>query len=151
MNNEANINSLIFNVKLQWDHSTGVEAFTKRGIIYLDMPKEFGGLGRHPCPDEVFLSALGGCMITTLIYFQRRMGAKIEGIEVNVDGEIKLDNGGYRITNIKIKLRVLVEEPELEKAARCAKLAIKYCHLTRSIEPAIAVTTEYEIVSPNHS
>ncbi|MEM1531521.1 MAG: OsmC family protein [Nitrososphaerota archaeon] len=115
------------------------------------MPKDFGGLGRYPCPDEVFLSALGGCMITTFIYFQRRLGAKIDGMEVSVDGEVKLDSGGYRITNIKIKLKVLAESPELEKVTRCAKLAIEYCHLTRSIKPAIAVMTEYEVISPNHS
>ncbi|MEM0456243.1 MAG: OsmC family protein [Nitrososphaerota archaeon] len=151
MSNEAKSDSLTFNVSLRWDHSTGAEAFTKGGAIRLDMPKDFGGLGRYPCPDEVFLSALGGCMITTFIYFQRRLGAKIDGMEVSVDGEVKLDSGGYRITNIKIKLKVLAESPELEKVTRCAKLAIEYCHLTRSIKPAIAVMTEYEVISPNHS
>ncbi|MEM3065997.1 MAG: hypothetical protein QXI81_01505, partial [Nitrososphaerota archaeon] len=93
MSNKAKPSSLIFNVRLNWDHSTGAEAFTKGGSIRLDMPKDFGGLGRYPCPDEVFLSALGGCMITTFVYFQRRLGAKIDGIEVNIDGEVMLDSG----------------------------------------------------------
>lgn len=150
MSNGTKLNSITFNVKLQWDRSTGVEAFTDGGIVRMDMPRDFGGLGRYPCPDEVFLSALGGCMITTFIYFQRRLGTKIDDIEVNVNGEVKLDGGGYRIAAIRIKLKVLAEGPEVEKATRCAKLAIEYCHLTRSIKPAITLITEYEVISSDH-
>ncbi|PUA32094.1 MAG: hypothetical protein B9J98_04395 [Candidatus Terraquivivens tikiterensis] len=151
MSGETDLNSLTFNVRLRWDRSTGAEALTKGGSVRLDMPKDFGGLGRYPCPDELFLSALGGCMITTFIYFQRKLNVRINGMEVDVEGDVKLDGKGYRMTDVRIKLKVLADDPELEKATRCAKLAAEYCHLTRSIKPSIAVKTEYEVVTPSHS
>lgn len=136
---------LRFRVQLLWDGETGAESKTSKGTIQMDMPEEFGGLGRSPCPDEVFLSAIGGCLITTFLFFKRRFNAYIKDLSVNVDGDVAFINGTYRITKVTAKLRISTIESERERAERCGRLAVKYCHITNSIKPAIDVEVTYEI------
>jgi len=65
--------SLIFETKLIWDGEGGGEVKAKESKdLKLDMPVEFGGKGRYPCPDELFLAGLAGCLLKTFLYFRNK-------------------------------------------------------------------------------
>jgi uncharacterized OsmC-like protein len=52
-----------------------------------------------------------------------------------------MDTDGYRVTGINIDIQVWSDQENRELNQRCAQRATEYCHLTKSIEPAIPTTT----------
>jgi len=49
---------------------------------------------------------------------------------------------GYRLTCVSATIRVTPEEGDEDRNRRCAELARDYCHITKSIEPAVPVDVE---------
>ena len=131
--------NLEYEVKLIWDKQSGGDAYMRSfPKVKLDMPLEFGGKGRSPCPDELFLSSVGGCLLTTFLYFTERLKLDLRGLKVSVQGMVDyVGPRGYRISEIKILISVEVPRGENSKAEECAELATDYCHLTRSLEEGI--------------
>lgn len=83
--------SLEYQTHLSWDGKSGGEAkFTGHPPLSLDTPTEFGGGGRYPCPDELFFSAIGGCLLTTFLYFKRRAKLEIDDLHISVKGKVDL-------------------------------------------------------------
>jgi organic hydroperoxide reductase OsmC/OhrA len=138
---------LEYEVKLIWDNESGGDAYIS-GFpkLKLDMPVEFGGKGRFPCPDELFFSAVGGCLLTTFLYFKERLKLNLRGLQVSVRGTVdSVGPKGYRIKDIEATFHVEVDEEEKLKAEECTELARDYCHLTRSLERGIPIEVWSEI------
>lgn len=138
---------LDYRVELSWDGETGgsVEC-DDCGDLRIDMPEEFSGNGRSPCPDQLFLASLGGCLLTTFLHFAKRLQLEVKDVNIFVGGKIFLRKGvGYRIGLVEAKIRVMADAEDVELAEKCSELARDYCHITRSIEDAIRVDVFIEV------
>ena len=130
-----------YDINLVWDMESGGDVYLKNfPKLKLDMPVEFGGKGRSPCPDEYFLSAVGGCYLTTFLYFKERLGLRPRDLRVAVQATANyIAPKGYRITETRVFMQVDVDAEEKEKAEECMELAREHCHLTRSIEEGLPI------------
>jgi len=139
------LRDLRYEVELAWDKETGGEARSGSfPVIRLDMPVEFGGKGRFPCPDELFFSAVGGCLLTTFLYYKKKLRLRLGGLQVLIKGSVDfIGKKGYEITGIEATLKI--ETDDTERAKECAELAKYYCHITRSLEPAIPIKVSTNI------
>lgn len=138
---------LEYEVKLIWDKESGgdvcIRHFPK---LKLDTPTEFGGKSRSPCPDELFFSAVGGCLLTTFLYFKEKMGLELRGLHVSVQGTLSnIGRKGYQITGVRVLMHIDVDQKERMKAKECVEMAREYCHLTSSLERGIPIKIESEI------
>lgn len=138
---------LEYNVEVKWDNQTGGEVDMGHfPILRLDMPVDFGGAGRYPCPDELFLSAVAACLLTTFLYFKKALKFHLQEYHVSAKQTIEKPGAdGYRITGIDALIRVKVKAQERRKAEKCLELAKKYCHITRSLETAIPLRISEQI------
>ena len=144
--------SLEFDIEVKWDGETGGTINCNEFEFYIDMPKDFEGNGRYPCPDQLFLSSIGGCILTTLLHFSKRFQASIDDIGVSLKGCLALDKkGGYRISLIEGEIAVFAQEDSVEIAERCAELAVEYCHITKSIEGVIPIHIDVSAQIVNRS
>ena len=142
---------LSYQVNVDWDGASGglVEC-ENCGDLKLDMPREFSGLGRNPCPDQLFLAAIGGCLLTTFLHFRSRLKLDVEDVRIMVSAEIDLKpSEGYRIGSVNAVMRIRADAEDEELARRCAELARDYCHITRSIEPSLPVDVAIEVTAPH--
>ena len=135
-----------------WDHKSG-------GRIHLgdlcdvkfDTPVEFGGLGRYACADQLFLSSLAACLVTTFLYFKRKLRFTPVSVEANVKARIALVGGrGYRFSGIKADLLVFSKKDDVVVARHCADLAIAYCHLTRTIGEVVPMRVKSRVRVRSH-
>lgn len=138
---------LKFRVEAKWDGKTGASMRTESGnVLSIDTPKEFGGFGEGPCPDELFLASISGCVLTTFLWFIRKRGIQIVDIRLEGESEIELVKGAYLIKRIKIRVRIKASKEQAEVAKKCLDLAIRYCHISRSIEHCVPIEVAGEVI-----
>jgi len=131
---------LDYSVEARWDGSTGGVAEAGDFKVGFDTPPEYGGRGSAPCPDQLFLAALGGCLLNTFISFKNRLGAETVDVSVSVSCRVELRGGeGYRLASVSATLNIVSVHRMEALNRRCAELAVEHCHLTRSIESAVPV------------
>jgi organic hydroperoxide reductase OsmC/OhrA len=133
---------LCYAAEAKWNHDTGGTANLDGFTQPFDTPREHGGNETAPCPDQLFATSLAGCIINTFNYYRRMLDAETIDLTVNASMDIELmDTDGYRVTGINIDIQVWSDQENRELNQRCAQRATEYCHLTKSIEPAIPTTT----------
>jgi organic hydroperoxide reductase OsmC/OhrA len=140
---------LQYRVELKWDGKTGGTVECQNcGDLKIDMPQDFAGFGRSPCPDQLFLASIGGCLLTTFLHFARRLHLDVRDIRIPVREQISLRKSeGYRITAVEAEIQVDTDGEYVELAGRCAELARDYCHITRSMEASIPVNVSIKVHS----
>ena len=128
----------------EWDGQTGGTATVsnEHKIVY-GTPKIFGGHGRGSCPDELFVSAILGCLNNTFLDFQRKFEMKLKAFILQGMATARFDGEAYKITGLIVSGEAIVGEDELETGERCVELMKEYCHLTRTIKHCIPI--EYDI------
>ena len=138
---------LEYTAKINWDHQSGGDVYIRNHpALSIDMPTVFGGRGTAPCPDELFLTAIGGCYLTTFLYFQRVIKFRILELNVSVRGTVEyLGPDGYHMPEVTVSIHIDVEEADKTKAAECATLTKKYCHLSRSILNGITIKVDDDV------
>ena len=108
--------------------------------VEYDTPREYEGEEIAPCPDQLFLTSIAGCLNNTFLYYKKALGAETLDLNISAEAELELfDPIGYRITQISIDMRISSLQDYVEINRRCAERAKEYCHLTRSIESAIPI------------
>lgn len=127
-----------------WDGKTGgtITASDEYQIVF-DTPKTYAGRGEGICPDEIFVSAVLGCLNNTFLDFQRRFEMELVSFKLKGKATAKFDGEGYRFTGFRVSGEVIVGNDELETGQRCVELMENYCHLTRTIKECIPF--EYDI------
>ncbi|MHA2382902.1 MAG: OsmC family protein [Candidatus Thorarchaeota archaeon] len=131
---------LEYHAQSKWDGKTGgtTTVSEDRQIVY-DTPKTYGGREEGICPDELFVSAVLGCLNNTFLDFQRRFEMELISLDLEGKATAKFDGEGYKIESLTISCEVVVGKDELETGQRCVELMREYCHLTRSIKSCIPI------------
>ncbi len=127
-------NKLSYTVSVEWDGETGGYARLGKGKeVRVDTPPEFQGRGVGYCPDELFVSSIASCVLTTFLYFKNKLKLELKGLSVKAYMKVVREETGYWIRGLEIKVTGSVEKEEREKFMKCLQLAKKYCHITRAL------------------
>ena len=131
---------LHYTAEAQWDKETGGEVTANGFKVSCDTPRDHSGYERHPCPDQLFLVSITGCLMNTFLYYRNHMGAETRDIKISAEAEIQLVNPlGYRVKGIDAHIQVWSTEEEADLNRTCAERTRDYCHLTKSIEGSIPI------------
>ena len=131
---------ITFDAESVWNGKTGGTATISEGHeIIFDTSQTFGGMGQGVCPDELFITAILGCLNNTFLDFQRRFDIQLVLVNLQGKATVEFHETGYLITGITISGKIVVEEGELRTGKRCLELMKEYCHLTRSIQNCIPI------------
>ena len=140
--------NLRYQVDLSWDgESGGFVGCENCDDLKVDVPREFTGLGRSPCPDQLFLASIGGCLLTTFLHFKGRFKIDVVDVNISIFEDITLIRSeGYRIRSVKAAMCVKGKPGDADIIKRCAELAKDYCHITKSIEGCIPLDVSVEVI-----
>ena len=113
--------------------------------ISFSAPPEFQGEAGHWTPEHFFVAAVAGCFISTfsgMAYFSK---FEYLSLELETEGTIAKDEGGWRFTQITLRPRLkIAQEKDRERANRLLEKAERSCLVVRSL--TTQVTLEPEIV-----
>lgn len=130
-----------FKADLSWDGKSGGEITLGRGSkLHVDIPKEFGGEGKYLCPDELFFSAIGGCLLTTFLYMHEKLSFNLKDLRIIVNGDVQSKGSeGFRVIGARVNLSVETDVEGEAQARKCIEMTEKFCHITRSVEKAVPI------------
>lgn len=96
-------------------------------VLEVDEPSVLQGEDNGPCPAEYVLTALAGCLTTTMVFNAALQGIKIEEIESTIEGDIDLQGAlglaeavraGYEKITITFRVKSTASAEQLEALTR---------------------------------
>lgn len=106
-----------------------------------DEPEMLAGTDQGPNPVEYLLTALSGCLTSTMVYHAALRGIQINSLECDVDGDIDLQGflgvtkgvrNGYK--HIRVCFRIDTDEENLDELKALSKLSPVYDTLLNGTE-----------------
>ena len=130
----------------EWDGMTGGTATLRESELIFDTPTTYGGRGQGLCPYRLFIAGVLGCINNTFLDIKRASDLDLISFKLHGHLYVKFDGAGYSISKLEVASEIVVaDEDEIFLGERCAKQAMKYCPLTRSIKDCVLVTYDVKI------
>ena len=132
------------------NHKRGiVEAESIPRTINFAAPPEFGGEPGLWTPEHLLLSAVSTCFVATFRSVAEASKLEFHGMEVEVEGVIEKQEGGYRFTNLRVLPTVTIHnEQDRERTGRLLEKAERICLIARSILATIVLEAKIIVEAP---
>ena len=116
------------------------------GGLAIGPPPEFGGRPDSLNPEELFVAAINGCLMTTFFYFLRRSNIELRFYEADAEGEVQKGSDGLRFVDVQVRATATVKDPGVaEKVCELAALAEKHCLVSRSVSCPVHYYLDVEV------
>lgn len=120
--------------KVLWEGSLKTQSIIRGMEIACDKPKSILGTNTAPAPLEIFVSAMGSCLMTTFLYSALKARVDISDCSVDIKATTGMVEGRERVEKGEIKLTAYVEKGiENQKIEKCFELAREHCTLTNAV------------------
>ena len=120
--------------------------FGGAGEFAIGPAPEFGGRPEVLNPEELFVTAINGCLMTTFFYFLTKAHIELQSYEAYAEGHVEKNANGFRFVGVQIQATATVREPRLaERICELAALAKKYCLVSRSVSCPVHYDLHVEI------
>jgi len=129
-----------FAVQLNWlPEDTGVLSTTKaKEVIKVTTPEVFGGKGMEWSPEELLLSAVSSCFMSTYLSFAKKFRFLITRFTCNAEGVVEPVDGVLGFTHIVIHPRIYIPRYDFMNKARLAlEKTEKYCIVSNSLSAKV--------------
>lgn len=111
--------------------------------IAFSAPPEFQGQAGKWTPEYFLVAAVAGCFVSTFSGMATLSKLEFPSLEVQAEGVISKDEGGWRFTQIDLRPRLTIaQEKDRERANRLLEKAEKSCLVARSLTCKIALEPE---------
>ncbi|HEV3481849.1 MAG TPA: OsmC family protein [Candidatus Acidoferrales bacterium] len=127
---------------------SGVVAFDRvPEPIRFSAPPEFLGEPRVWTPEHFFVAALVSCYVSTFSGIADASKFSFASLEVDAEGTIEKDAGGWRFTEVRLHPSVkIVQEQDRERAGRLLEKAERSCLIARSISAKVTLAPVVKVV-----
>ena len=116
----------------------------KGSRIVMDEPAPVGK-SEGPTAAMMLSSAVGHCLSASLLFCLEKSRVDVKDLSADVDlSMMRNERGRWRIGEIKVKLKPLVDDIDAQKLERCKSLFEDFCIVTASVREGIKIDVEVE-------
>jgi organic hydroperoxide reductase OsmC/OhrA len=117
------------------DEKTGTLRIPEKSDIDVASPPEFEGLRGVWTPEDLFVAAVESCLMTTLLFFARKINLAISGYESTAEGTLEKGEKGFAFTSVKVDATLCVadEAAKAKVGENFAGMIEKHCLISHSI------------------
>lgn len=124
----------------------GVMSAPGKPEVEVACPPEFGGEAGHWSPEDLFVSSVNVCLMTTFISIAERERIEFISYESGASGLATIAGRELRFVEITIKPKIVVrDERSREKSARALEKARSLCMVTLSIKPQMVIDADIRL------
>jgi organic hydroperoxide reductase OsmC/OhrA len=129
----------------------GTLAAEGRPNIVVGSPPEFKGEPGNWSPEELLVGSLNTCIMLTFLTLAQARGLTPAGYEGDAEGLLENVEGKYRLTEVSVRPRVVVEtDAQLEVGRKTMEGVEAQCFISNSISSRVKLTPEF-VVAPEAS
>jgi organic hydroperoxide reductase OsmC/OhrA len=122
------------------ENRTGTLDSEGKPSIRFSSPPEFKGEAGVWTPEDLFVSAIDACTMTTFVALAEREKIPIVSYQSTAEGLLEFVDGRYRITRVIVRPDVVVGSSDAVSPTRdLFKKAHEHCIVTNSIHTAVVV------------
>jgi len=132
----------IYKIKVEWtEDKKGMVEKDDGKKIEISTPPDFGGPSGYWSPEELFVSSIASCLMTSFLYFVLKNNVKLISYENKATGKVeKIEKKGYVFTDVEVEVAAKVDKNEdMDKIKTFLALAKKYCLISNSTNVKISV------------
>jgi len=108
--------------------------------IRFSAPPEFLGEPQVWTPEHFFVAALVSCYVSTFSGMANASKFSFASLEVDAEGTVERDAGGWRFTEVRLHPSVKIErEQDRERAGQLLEKAERSCLIARSISANVTL------------
>lgn len=132
--------------ELTWKGGVCSEIKMRNHTIIIDSQKEEGGEDLGPEAPEIFLAALGACVMTNISRIGKKMRLNIKKVSMEIKG-VKEHNGRpSSFVSLKINVSIEADTSDRVKLERLVELSEKNCTVSNTVKNAVATKIELHLV-----
>jgi organic hydroperoxide reductase OsmC/OhrA len=141
--------SFRYKAKTTWSSARrGMLSAAGKADIIVGSPPEFKGEPGNWSPEELFVGSLNTCIMLTFLTLAQARGLTPAGYESEAEGLLENVEGKYRITEVSVRPRVVVEtDAQLEVGRKTMEGVEAQCFISNSITARVKLTPEF-VVTP---
>jgi uncharacterized OsmC-like protein len=110
--------------------------------IYSD---ETAPIGKSEGPTAAMMlsAAVGHCLSSSLLFCLEKSRTKPKGLETDVETTLsRNEKGRWRVTGIKVDLKIDVDDVDKEKLERCKGIFEDFCIVSASVREGIRINVD---------
>jgi organic hydroperoxide reductase OsmC/OhrA len=146
---------IIFTTELYWSgDKSGILSSSSLKSFAVSTSPEFGGPEGEWSAEQLFLSSITSCFMSTYLGFVNKMKFENTGFECTATGQVEMVDGKYKFTYIHIYPKAFVgNEVDVERARVAMEKAKKYCMISNSVNaeivqhPEVAVAKQHAVIN----
>ena len=141
--------SFRYTAKTTWSSARrGTLSAVGKPNVVVGSPPEFKGDADNWSPEELFVGSLNTCIMLTFFALAQARGLMPVGYESEAEGLLENVDGKYRITEVTVRPRVVVEtDAQLELGRKTMEAVEARCFVSNSITSRVTVAPEF-VVAP---
>jgi len=137
----------VFKIKLRWSgFKRGSLSSPGKLNIGIATPPEFKGEEGYWSPEELLLSAVDSCIMTTFLAYAERKKVDFGTYESETEGVLERMDNQFMFSKITVKPKISVKsEAGIDNIKQLMVLAEKNCFISNSIKSEIEVMPEIKV------
>jgi len=134
----------VFKTGLKWSgFKRGSLSSSGKLNIGIATPPEFNGEEGYWSPEELLLSAVDSCVMTTFLYYAERKKINVRTYESETEGVLERINDQFMFSKIIVKPKISVtSEDQIDKVKELMMTAENNCFISNSIRSEIEVISK---------
>jgi len=143
---------IIFTTELYWSgDKSGILSSSSLKSFAVSTSPEFGGPEGEWSAEQLFLSSITSCFMSTYLGFVNKMKIENTGFECTATGQVEMVDGKYKFTYIHIYPKAFVgNDVDVERARVALEKAKKYCLISNSVNAEIVQHPEV-VIAKQHA
>ena len=131
----------IFRTGLRWNGlKRGSLSSAGKPDIGISTPPEFKGEEGYWSPEELLISAVETCIMTTFLHYAERKEVGIVSYESEAEGILEKADGRFMISGITVKPDISVEsEDKIDRAKELMAMSENNCFISNSIKSGVKI------------
>jgi len=124
--------------ELAWKEGLCSEVKMRDHVVIIDSSRDEGGNDLGPAPTELFLAALGGCIMINISRIARKMRIELKNVRMEISG-IK-EHNEHPSSFIKLDVNVAIDANTSDRARleKLVRLAEEYCTVSNTLRKAVS-------------
>jgi organic hydroperoxide reductase OsmC/OhrA len=122
------------------ENRTGILDSDGKPPVRFSSPPEFKGEAGVWTPEDLFVSAIDACTMTTFVAFAERERIPVVSYQSAAEGLLEFADGKYRITRVVVRPNVVVGSADAVHQTRdLFKKTHEHCIVTNSIHTTVVI------------